>query len=118
MKLIIFPLLIACIGIAEAKVYKCKKKEEGSYIYQSKPCPNRKGKPEEDELKIIPVDEEKVKAAVEKLNKDLAARQTKKDEAAKKELDAKKNIPPVNQKPATEPTEPVRKKRWTDRRKQ
>lgn len=118
MKLIIFPLLIACIGIAEAKVYKCQKKEEGSYIYQSKPCPNRKGKPEDDELKIIPADEEKIKAALEKLDEDLAAHQAKKDEAAKKEQKDKESTPLLNQKQQTKPEKKVRKKRWTDRRKQ
>ncbi|NOQ35382.1 MAG: hypothetical protein GQ569_05735 [Methylococcaceae bacterium] len=83
MKLIILSLLIASVGVAEAKVYKCPEEVEGRFTYQSKPCPNtEEDEPEKNELKIIPVNEEKVKAAREKLEKDLVEHKDKKDAEA------------------------------------
>lgn len=82
MKLIILPLLIASVGIAEARVYKCPDKVEGRFTYQSKPCPNTEEEPEKNELEIIPVSEKRVKEAREKLEKELEAHQEKKDKAA------------------------------------
>lgn len=103
MKSKILPLLaisfgLAATGAAEAKnkVYKCKGDVEGRYTYQSKPCPENRDEPEKDELKIIPTDEEKVKAAREKLKKDLEAHKAKKEEAegTKKPPEIQVNIPP------------------------
>ncbi len=103
MKSKMLPLLAISLGLAvtggaeaKKKVYKCKGEIEGRYTYQSKPCPENKDEPEKDELKIIPTNEEKVKAAREKLKKDLEAHKAKKEEAAgtKKPPEIKVNIPP------------------------
>jgi len=83
MKLIILPLLIASIGIAEANVYKCPGAVAGRYTYQEKPCSNVKGASEKNKVEIVPTNKKKVEAAVEKLNNDLKAYQAKKEQEAK-----------------------------------
>ncbi|MDQ7089218.1 MAG: hypothetical protein Q9M50_01020 [Methylococcales bacterium] len=83
MKLLILPLLIASIGIAEARVYKCPGKVEGRYTYQEKPCSKAEGAAEKNKVDIVPVNKKRVKAAVEKLNHDLKDHKKKKDDAAK-----------------------------------
>lgn len=83
MKLIILPLLIASIGIAEARVYKCPEKLEGRYTYQEKPCSKKDGVTDKNAIKIIPTNKKRVEAAVEKLNKDIEVHQAKKDKKAK-----------------------------------
>ena len=115
MKLKSLALLIISLGVAtgalaetKKKVYKCKGDVEGRYIYQSKPCPNSDDEPEKNELKIVPTDEERVKAAREKLEKDLEAHKAKKEEATgvKKEAQVLQvNLPPkaVNPPPAQTP---------------
>ena len=119
MKSIIFLLLVMCANISEAKVYKCTKEEDGSYIYQSKPCENRQGEPEEDELEIMPYDAEKGKAALEKLEKEVAIYNEKKEKVAKEKQDATaKLIKEEPKKTEEKPAKKVRAKRWTDRRKQ
>jgi hypothetical protein len=83
MKLIILPLIIASIGIAEASVYKCPGKLEGRYTYQEKPCSKKEGAADKNEVKIIPTDKKRVEEAVEKLNKDIKIHQAKKDKKSK-----------------------------------
>lgn len=83
MRLIILPLLIASIGIAEARVYKCPEKLEGRYTYQEKPCSKKDGATDKNAIKIIPTNKKRVEAAVEKLNKDIEVHQAKKDKKAK-----------------------------------
>lgn len=83
MKLLILPLFIASIGIAEASVYKCPGKIEGRYTYQAKPCSKAEGAAEKNNVDIVPVNKKRVEAAVEKLNKDLKDYKEKKDKAAK-----------------------------------
>jgi len=105
MKLIILPLLIASIGIAEASVYKCPGKLEGRYTYQEKPCSKEEGAADKNEVTIIPTDKKRVKAAVEKLNKDIEVYQAKKDEKAKaadkNRTEIKVTIPPREESTVT-----------------
>ena len=106
MKLIILPLLIASVGIAEARVYKCPGKLEGRYTYQEKPCSKEEGAADKNEVAIIPTDKKREEAAVEKLNKDIEVHQAKKDKKAKaadkNQTEIKVTIPP-REKPATPP---------------
>jgi hypothetical protein len=101
--------LIASIGIAEARVYKCPGKLKGRYTYQEKPCSKEKGAINKNEIKIIPTDKKRVDAAVEKLNKDIEVHQAKKDKKAKaadkNQTEIKVTIPPRE----TSSTPPVEK---------
>ncbi len=93
MKLIILPLIIASIGVAEARVYKCPEKLAGRYIYQEKPCSKEAGAADKNKVNIIPTDKKRVKAAVEKMNKDIEAHQAEKEKRAKA---ANKNQTEIN----------------------
>ncbi len=108
MRLIILPLLIASIGIAEARVYKCPGKLEGRYTYQEKPCSKKEGAADKNKVEIIPTNKKREKVAVEKLNKDIEVHQAKKDKKAKaadkNQTEIKVTIPPRDEPKATPPT--------------
>jgi hypothetical protein len=82
MKFIILPLLIASISIAEARVYKCLDKASGRYTYQEKACTQDRKDAEKDQVNIVPTNQKKVHAAVEKLKTDLKIHQAKKAKVA------------------------------------
>ncbi len=98
MKLIILPLLIMSINIAEARVFKCPGEIDGRHTYQEKPCSNEKSAVKNNQLKIIPTNKKKVEKAVEKLNDDLKTYQAKKEkEANKNKTEIKVTLPPKDE---------------------
>lgn len=107
MKLLILPLLVTSIGIAEAGVYKCPSKINGRYTYQEKPCSKAIEAVEKNIVEIVPTNKKKVEAAVEKLENELKVHQVKKDKAAKTEDKTQTQIkvtlpPPVQERPEKE----------------
>ncbi|MCK4492459.1 MAG: hypothetical protein KAU26_00255 [Methylococcales bacterium] len=108
MRLIILPLLIASVGIAEAGVYKCPDPVTGKLTYQARPCHNQ-GNSNENKVRIMPEDEKRAKAAKEKLDLYMKNRKAKKETTTKSATppptEIKLTLPPSKTEPNPQETQ-------------